>query len=101
MAPAAITAPPMRKGFSCSIESVPEAAASAPASVSPSRGGGTSGSGVAGTGSALRGADGSFFSALDAALGAGAVDLALASMDRGVAWAGGDFIRSAQCCFAF
>lgn len=65
---------------------MPEAAASSPAPVSASaapswEGGRCSGSGAAGAGSALRGAAGSFFSALDAALGAGAPDLVLASMD--------------------
>lgn len=94
MAPAAITAPPMRKGFRCSRESVPQAAASSPAAVAsasaaPSWGGGCSGSGAAGAGSALRGAAGSFFSTLDAALGAGAPVLALASMDSGTeVWSG-------------
>lgn len=89
MAAAAITAPPMRKGFRCSSESVPEAAASSPAaapsaSVAPSWGGGCSASGAAGKGSALRGGAGSLFSDLDAALGAEAPDLALASMDSGL-----------------
>lgn len=56
-------------------------AAAASASAAPSWGGGCSGSGVAGAGSALRGAAGSFFSALDAALGAEAPVLALDSMD--------------------
>lgn len=71
---------------------MPEAAASSPAasaSAAPSWGGGCSGSGAAGAGSALRGAAGSFFSALGAALGAGAPDLALASMDSGTeVWSG-------------
>lgn len=73
-----------------------EAAASSPAapadsaSAAPSsEEGGFSGSGAAGAGSALRGAAGSFFSTLDAALGAGAPDLALASMDSGTeVWSG-------------
>ncbi|MED6256791.1 hypothetical protein ATANTOWER_023682 [Ataeniobius toweri] len=86
MAPAAITAPPIRKGFRCSSESVPEALSPAAdsASAAPSWDGvGFSGSGAAGAGSDLGGAAGSFFSALDAALGAEAPALALASMDSG------------------
>lgn len=73
---------------------MPEAAASSPAaaasaSASPSWEGGSSGSGAAGAGSGLRGAAGSFFSTLDAALGAGAADLALASMDsEAEVWSG-------------
>lgn len=67
--------------------SSPAAAAAASASASPSWGGGFSGSGAAGAGSDLRGAVG--FSALDAALGAGAPVLALASMDSGTeVWSG-------------
>lgn len=69
--------------------SSPAAAVSASASGAPSWGGGSSGSGAAGSGSGLRGAAGSFFSTLDAALGAVAPDLALASMDSGTeVWSG-------------
>lgn len=80
------------------------AAAAAADSAPPSlEKGGFTGSGAAGAGSVLRGAAGSFFSVLDAALGTGAPDLALASIDSdkdtGVVWSGGVFIRSALCCF--
>lgn len=78
---------------------MPEVAVSSPAaapsaSAAPSWGGGCSGSGAAGAGSALREGAGSFLSDFDAALGAEAPDLALASMDsdRGVVWSGGVFI---------
>lgn len=92
MAPAATTAPPIRKGVRCSRQFVPEAAVSSPAaaaaadsaSAAPSwEAGGFSASGAVGVGSALRGAAGSFFSACDAALGFGAPGLVLASMDTG------------------